>query len=348
MAIRKAMKPVERDRWGKPLIHPVGGGTAVAYKRVTSFVSVIEDTFQLEKWKMRQVAIGLAKRPDIMLGIKALDDPNGDKDQKRSLNRFCEQATEAAEASSSATKGTAVHSFTEMIDRGQALPPGLDEVTLAMLEAYREATKDLKFTFIEQFLVNDKLKAAGTADRFAKVPGKAELIVADLKTMGSLDFGYLKIAMQMALYAHSYIYDPDTYERKMVGSAGVDTLRGLIIWLPMANTLDEVKCELHWVDLEEGWKGVLVAKQIHELRKLKKGDLTQPFAGKPGVTSIRTERKEAGVALEWSRLELIERIKAAPTADMIRDLWTEHQTAWDDDLTEIAKVAISELEELAA
>ncbi len=345
MAIKKAMKPVERDRWGRPYIHPVDGGTPTAYKRVTTFVSVLEDTFNLEKWKMRQVAIGYSMRSDLVLGTKALDDPNRDRDQKRTLNKFCEQAMEAAATSASATKGTAVHSFTEMIDRGQALPDGLDEVTLAMLDAYREATKDLKMTHIEQFLVNDKLQAAGTADRFAKVKGKSELIVADLKTMGSLDFGYLKIAMQMALYARSYVYNPDTYERTPTGA---DLLRGLIIWLPMATRVEEVKCELHWVDLTVGWEGVMLARQIHDIRRLKKADLTDPFAGKPGVTSMRTERKAAGVTPGGAKDELIGRIKAASTPELVRALWAEHKPIWDAELTEVAKVAIGELKELAA
>lgn len=345
MTIKTAMKPVERDRWNRPMIHPVGGGTAVAYKRVTTFVGCVEDTYNLEQWKMRQVAIGLGKRPDLVMGVMALSDPNKNPDEKRSLNQFCRAATDAAEAGASANKGTAVHSFTEMIDRGQPLPPGLDEVTLAMLEAYREATKDLKFTFIEQFLVNDQLQAAGTADRFAKIKGKGELIVADLKTMQSLDFGALKIAMQMALYARSYIYDPNTFERKPTGA---DLLRGLIIWLPMVDKVEDAKCELHWVDLTAGWEGVLVARQIHKLRKLKKADLTEPYEGKPSANSIPTEREKAGKAAAADRIELIAQIKAAPTGDMIRNLWAENEAAWDDELTEIAKQAIAELQELAA
>lgn len=345
MAFAKAMKPVERDRWQRPLIHPTDGGTPVAYKRVTTFVGCVEDTYNLEQWKMRQVAIGLGKRPDLVMGVMALSDPNKDPDEKRTLNAFCRQATDAAEAGASANKGTAVHSFTEMIDRGQSLPPGLDEVTLAMLDAYREATKDLKFTFIEQFLVNDRLQAAGTADRFAKVKGKGELIVADLKTMQTLDFGALKIAMQMALYARSAIYDPNTYERKPTGA---DLLRGLIIWLPMVDKVEDAKCELHYVDLVAGWEGVMVAKQIHDLRKLKRKDLTEPFEGKPSKDSIRTEQKKAGKSAEAERTELIARIKAAPTPDMVRAIWAENESIWDDGLTEIAARAVAELEELAA
>lgn len=345
MAFKKAMKPVERDRWQRPLIHPIDGGTPVAYKRVTTFVGVVEDTYNLEQWKMRQVAIGLGLRPDLMLGVRALVDPNKDPDEKRALNGFTKQATEAAGAGAAATKGTAVHSFTEMIDRGQPLPTGLDEVTLAMLDAYREATKDLKFTFIEQFLVNDQLQAAGTADRFAKVKGKGELIVADLKTMQSMDFGCLKIAMQMALYARSYIYDSSTYERKPTGA---DLLRGLIIWLPMVERAEDARCELIWVDLLAGWEGVLVARDIHKLRKLKRKDLTEPFEGKPPADSIGTERQKAGKAAASDRLELVGRIRAAPTSEMIRAIWGENQALWDDELTEVAKRAIVELNELAA
>ena len=55
--------PVEeqpRDRWGRPLIVPVGGGKAVGYKRTTTFIDVLDDKTALKDWANRIVVTGVA------------------------------------------------------------------------------------------------------------------------------------------------------------------------------------------------------------------------------------------------------------------------------------------------
>jgi hypothetical protein len=47
-----------RDRYGRPLILPKGGGERVAMTRMSSLGAVMSNTFNLEKWKLRQVALG--------------------------------------------------------------------------------------------------------------------------------------------------------------------------------------------------------------------------------------------------------------------------------------------------
>jgi hypothetical protein len=55
--------PVEeqpRDRWGRPLIVPAGGGKAVGYKRTTTFIDVLDDKTALKDWANRIVVTGVA------------------------------------------------------------------------------------------------------------------------------------------------------------------------------------------------------------------------------------------------------------------------------------------------
>lgn len=315
---------IDRDRYGRPLVKPPGGGKPVAYTRCTTYIDVLEDRYNLQKWMQRMVALGLASRPDLLLSVSA------HREDKRQLDKICEDAREAAAASAAATTGTALHALTELVDRGQELPAGLPANVLASLDAYTEATKDLKATHIEQFCVQDTLKVGGTPDRVVKYQGRS--YIADLKT-GSIEWGALKIAMQLAIYARSHTYDVTTGER---GDHGADNLRGLIIHLPAVEDPAEARCDLHWVDLKEGWFSVVVAGQVREKRKLKFKDLTQPF-GQDDLTPLLEES-----------MTLSSRINKCATADEVRALWSVHASEWTDDLTSIAKQHIARLADRAS
>lgn len=310
MSITTPPVDIARDRWGRPMVTPPGGGKPVAYTRCTTFVDVLEDKYNLQKWQQRMVAVGLADRQDLLLAASA------HRDDKRRLDEVCEQAREAAAASAAATTGTALHGLTEMIDRGSKLPQ-LSADVLATLDAYIEATKDLKARHIEQFCVQDPLKIGGTPDRIVKY-GK-DIFIADIKT-GSIEWGTLKIAMQLAVYARSHTYDIATGER---GTHGADFKRGIIIHLPA----DSGTCTLHWVDIEAGWYAVQVAKDVRTKRRLKFSDLTEPFIA-PVI--------ETGP-------DIPALIAACTTADQVRQVWAAHERIWTDAYTEAAKAHIATL-----
>jgi hypothetical protein len=202
---------VERDRWGRPYVVPPGATKPTSYQRCTTFIDVIESTFNLSQWQQRKVAEGLAQRPDLVLAAAVAGE------DKAKLNKIVADAKEAAKAHTAATTGTALHELTEMYDRGQGLPAGLSAATQADVDAYIAATAGLKMIAVEQFLVWDAAKVAGTCDRIVTIDGKR--YIADLKT-GSIEYGALKISMQLSVYARSTTYDVKTHERKITG---VDT-----------------------------------------------------------------------------------------------------------------------------
>jgi hypothetical protein len=321
---------IDRDRYGRPMVLPPGGGKKVAYTRATTFVDCIEDKFNLQKWMLRMTAIGLSERPDLLLSVSA------HKDDKRELDRICTDAKEAAAASAAATTGTALHALTELVDRGQKLPV-LPDTAKADLAAYAEATASLKPIHIERFTVLDSLKIGGTPDRIVEVGG--ERYIADLKT-GSIEWGALKIAAQLAVYSRSWLYDHTTGERTPHGAS---TTRGIIVHLPAG----QAECHLHWVDLEAGWEAVKVAKSVRDQRGLKFGQLTRPFVpGERVVPSLNAEQKkaEADAKARTLRIAALEsQIRACPDADTVRSLWASHSTEWDDHLTEIARQHINSL-----
>jgi hypothetical protein len=239
---------IPRDRYGRPLIVPANGGKPVAYRRCTTFIDVLEDRFALEKWKQRQVAAGLAARPDLVLKAASAA---GDKTV---LNQVCDAAYEAAESSAAATSGTAVHAITEQIDRGfeVTIPPSIQ----ADIDAYRAATAELHMAEIEVFVVDDERKVAGTFDRIVEHGGRR--YVADIKT-GRIDYGQGKIAMQLAVYAGARRYNPITFARDRLHC---ERDWGLVIHLPVGAG----ECTLWWVNLADGRAGIDTAQRIWSWR----------------------------------------------------------------------------------
>ena len=165
----------DRDRYGRPLITPANGGKAVPYRRCTSYVDVNADKYGLQQWEKRQVAIGLAQRDDLRLSVLAHLDDN------KALDAACKDAKEYALAGAKATKGTAFHALTDIADRGGDLPAGLPANVLRTLDAFREATRDLK-------VVHKKIKGdqALALQLFATGNGDAQYLagmVADGKKL---------------------------------------------------------------------------------------------------------------------------------------------------------------------
>jgi len=301
------------------MVIPEGGGKPVPYSRCTTYVGCLEDTFNLSRWQQRMVALGLGQRPDLMLAVIATD-----PDDKDALNKLCEQALEAAKAHAAATTGTALHALTERIDRGQDVGV-VPTAYLADLAAYTEATKDLTAVFIEQSCVLDPLKIGGTPDRVVKYQGKR--YIADVKT-GNIEWGALKIAMQLAVYARSKTYDIATGQRGM-HDAEVD--KGLIIHMPAGTGT----CRLVWIDLLAGWDAVAVAKNVREKRKLTYKTLTTPFDAPAPVTPA-PEPEEP--------VDLLGLIASCPVEGALRRLWAIHEDIWTDEHTQAAQARIAELQ----
>ena len=293
---------VLRDRFGRPLIKQPNGKTK-GYTRCTTYVGALEDTYNLQLWTQRMVALGLAQREDLMLAAASLTDRPEDK---KALNDICSQAREAAAASSSATKGTALHKMCERLDRGEKFQ--IPTAAKADIEAYRTATKHLRWQRIETLLVHDELEVAGTPDRIGGPTGTLPRVY-DIKT-GSIEYGIGKIAMQMAMYANSHAYDITTGERQPLT---VDLNVATIIHLPAG----EGRCELVDVDIRAGWEGVQLATQVREWRKRK------DFTPAP--------------------LDLPTLIRQAHDADTLRALWAAHEQQWNDQLTALAKERLAAL-----
>ncbi len=269
LAPEKIEDAVPRDRWGRPVIQQPDG-TTEAYTRCTTFVKALEgDASGLALWKMRMTALGLNARQDLRMAVATAGDGET-PDSKKALNRIVEQATEAAAASSAATIGTALHKFTERLDRGEPLgnvPPEFQPD----IRAYQQATAQLAAVQTEQFGVHDELKVAGTWDRLNRFNGRH--YIGDVKTGRVDDLSIGKIAMQLSIYSRCKLYDPATGQR-YEQAVEVDQDRAIIIELPARTGT----ARLWWVDIAAGWQAVQLASRARKWQAwAKMRTLAEPF-----------------------------------------------------------------------
>lgn len=332
----ESLTDVPRDRWGRPMVKPPGGGKPVAYTRCTTYAGSIEDTFNLGRWQQRMVALGLAERPDLMVSVAA------HHDDKAELNKVCETAIEAAKGKAAAGVGTALHKLTDRLDRGEPLGPVPVEYQ-ADLAAFEVATKPLKVLAIEGFVVLDDLKVAGTFDRLYEYEGRR--YIGDTKS-GNIEYGAGKIAMQMAIYSRGVLYDHRTGAREYLGD--VDQGRAIVVHLPAG----EGRCTLQWIDIAAGWEAVELAGQVRAWRSRK--DLFELFNEADAVRVLERELGAVPICPECDTdthrcpgcgapvphetpVCLPCSVRTATSNTELEALWSRHRAEWTDELTALAK-----------
>ncbi len=254
------MTPIDirRDRWGRPLLPPPGGGPLTPHTRVSTLAKTLDDQTGLGKWKQRQTVLGLAARADLWALAKATG-----REDKAALNQLCEDAMQAAASSAGANLGTALHSFTEAIDAGLHVDPPSE--LAADLTAYQRIMKELCLQSVEQelFVVNDELTCAGTLDKLVRLPSGA-VVVADTKTGQDADRYPHSAAIQIAVYAHSQRINLDTGQRAPL-HPDLDPTIGLMIHLPAGRG----RAAILKLDLRQAWSWAQMCVEIREWRKSK-------------------------------------------------------------------------------
>jgi hypothetical protein len=232
---------IRHPETGAPYVnHPTdstkdGRPKRVMYGRPSSFGSALDNPFNLVKWKERQLLIGVSILEDDWESLPRLDPDNRDE-----LDRIAARCHDAAGSHLAADRGTHIHLLCEhhdkgrpiaaLFDAGEALgiPLELQEHIVDQWIAFR-ARLGLTALAVEQTVVNDRWRLAGTLDRLdvsdrdhltafgvleAGVP-----FVGDIKT-GGLTVGndgqpnyWVKYPVQLAAYVDAVPYDVETDER---------------------------------------------------------------------------------------------------------------------------------------
>lgn len=258
----------KRDRYGRYLLPHPETGEELAWTRVTTVSGILSDRYNLELWAQRMVALGLARREDLLALVQTTashaNTPNG----KRTLNKVVKQALEAGNTEQRANLGTAIHAATEALDRGEPfdLPaPYQLDVAAYKKEMQRLKLKPVGKEWIERILLNTELGVAGTTDRLVTAPGWKLPKIADVKTGKTVHFSELEHAIQLSMYAnasHFWDYASETLQPM----PKVDKKRALIIHLPAG----EARCEVHELDIETGYEAAYCAVEVKQWRAERK------------------------------------------------------------------------------
>lgn len=255
------------------------------YRRPSGFGKQIENTYNLQKWGERQQALGFALDFNLLKQAALLLD--GDRESKAwkdEADQVVIAAKQIAKAWIAADRGTHGHSLTQDDDEGRDIIGRIEhgeslgivaEVQQSLVEAWRAMLErnGLEIVAVEFCCVNDHYRAAGTADRVAKLtrPLRFRLITGELVDLPAGTFVILDLktgqrrldnngvvmywqsyAVQVALYAGGCLYDPDMDTRSPYPWL-VDQDWALIAHLDVLGAMDgNPSCELVLVDLRAG------------------------------------------------------------------------------------------------
>lgn len=294
----------QRDRWGRPYVVPADGGKAIAYTRATTIAGALDDKEGLMRWKQRMAARGIVARPDLAMALGATS-----PDDTKRLDEIVAQAADAAGSTAAATVGTALHEYTERLDRGQPIGAILPQYE-ADIAAYKQLAEQVGWQVlgIEQFVVMHPYKVAGTLDRLLRIDG--QVYVGDLKTSQTINYPG-KFAVQISLYAHSQPYDVASgTSQPWPDGCQPSRERGVVIHMPSG----QGRASLHWVDLTAGWEAACLAFKVREWHK------------------------RTGLLTEFEPDRVLRLINVAPDLDTLNALWALYRgDGWGDEHTLAAK-----------
>lgn len=265
------MRPqVVRGRY--PLPDPVTG-KARTWQRVSNLIKMAEDTYHLDAWKMRNVAKGLAMRPDLVTALVPLE-VKADKDR---MNAIIEKAQEVAGAYKMSDEGTDLHKSTELADHAggdlSVVKPSHRKRVQHYLDAMRANGLTVTPGMIERVTVSARYDVAGTFDRIVTL-GDGSHAIFDVKTGSSLDFSMPSISAQLACYEDGVnthgVWDGARYDT----SIRVRTDFGIVVHLP--SDRDEVS--MHRIDLGRGHAKNRICVAVRDERRVKAKHVAEAFS----------------------------------------------------------------------
>lgn len=292
----------ERDRWGRYRLPDPETGEQRVWTRATTVAGTLKDTFALTAWECRMVAKGVATRPDLYALAAATD-----VEDRESFAKIVEAAKDYAGASSGRNQGSALHLMTQRLHlEGKVEVPAPWRDDIAAYEAkLAEAKIETIPEYVERIVCVPELGVAGTLDRIVRVAPDNGFYIGDLKTSKNIDYGWLEIAAQLALYAHAtHMWTGDHW----IPMLPVSQERALVIHLPSG----QGECDLYWVDIAKGWHIAKNSITVRAIRSAAKG-LSWEY-GKPEF-----KLEKITVVGPEPDTDLIKMLKSAPTiADLAR------------------------------
>lgn len=229
----------------------------------------LDDSSGLMDWVAARAMIGTVKSRSIHSQLSHLmsahADPWAVPEGKKPLKELVKRAQELGGSDDAAGEGTAFHGLTECADRGlgHAYVP---EHMVDWLWEYRIAMEAYEPILIEPFVVCDDIQVAGSPDRYLRHRDTGEVFAADIKTGTSEPDFPLKVTVQVAIAAHSVLYDQETGRREPIDCS---VTKGILIHCPIRGG-GVPRCDLYPLDLDAGWHNAKLSYEVRAARKVEK------------------------------------------------------------------------------
>lgn len=289
----------------------------VLMTRVTTLARTIADTFLLEQWQQRAVAIGMAISPDLCDLASSL---TLEAEDRRAGNEVAEKAKERAKSSAGANKGTAFHNLCNQVDGGAPLSSVVLPERRADVKAYRDMMEGYGLrtdpNYIERRIYVPDICGNGVMGTFDRLMWCYEpypdlnievgqLVVGDLKTAQKIEYGWGEIAIQLALYANATLM----YDRRTRSYSPMPEVNKDVAYVMHLKPGTQV-CELHEINIRAGWEAVDLCLRVRGWHKRK--DLARKIPPPP-----------PNYAQQLANAESVEELSKIFWDAAGRDRWTE-------------------------
>ena len=238
-------------------------------KSVTAVAKIPVDTYNVELWSKRMVAIGMTLDPDLIEQVAA------NLENKDIINKVCDSAAETAKAHLKANRGSQMHRATEFVDLGQD-DRLLTDQQKRDAAAWRRTLERYGIEplpgFVEGFVVYPAQNVAGRFDRVATIGAEGGVTaILDLKSGENAVTYPQSTAVQLGLYANAphvsasvrVIGDRTTVTGWQTMPAELDRRYGYVVYLPP----DADVGELWRIDIDHGMAGAGYALSLVQWRK---------------------------------------------------------------------------------
>lgn len=308
------------DGYGRyKLPHP-STGKVQGWTRATTLTKVLEDTYNIDRWRTRMMLKGLEEQLHIQANLtQALEE---DPDNKKRLDALAEDARVAGGAALASEFGTAVHGWLEYVDNGLILPTQVPDEYQDHAKWYLSKLAGHALTplpqYTERIVLNTHAGAVGTLDRIYQM-ADGQLVMGDVKTSKGLDFSWMAYAIQLVIYR-----DAD-YMLSLDGTT----------WEPMPQLNDKFAVLMHCpsdnpsataavtYDLAFGRLALDAALLVRQLREQAPKKVPYLHA-LPSPSALQAAQQAAVLDLRLARTD----------ADLAK-VWEENQAIWTDGLTQL-------------
>lgn len=357
------------DRWGRYKFPHPETGKVTAFTRSTTFAKSISDTFALSQWSQRMAVKGVALRPDLLAMAHTLDV----KEDKDKFNNLCEDAKAAAGNKVAANLGTALHSFSEAVDKGMDVAD-VPEPHRPDILAYRRAMDDAGIQVVPELVERQTCvpayEVAGTFDRILDLStvnkwfllalleagygtkgtnflSQEPLVIGDVKSGQDLQYGWNEIAIQLATYAMGArttgIWNKATQSWEPPAAVRLDF--AIVMHMPVGQRT----CTLYALDLADAFAAMDLCRAVRRWRKRR--NLARPLVravAEPepaGPEHLPTDN----LGVEVTGLSWLQRFQLAGSRGELSALFNEAVAAgvWSDTLKDAGTARLKILEEKA-